>query len=189
MVYVFEVLVGGASPSFWLTIAVVLATAGLYLLSFSGGPVELMVGDAIVLVGAVFWALQIMAVSRFAKGDLLSLLFLQGAVTTAAAVAVAPFTGLLHLEGFATVLPSLAYLATVCTLLANALQLYGQRWVSSVEAAVIYLLEPVFAALFSYFLLGENFSLIQVAGAALILAAMAASSLAQTGPFDNRNRF
>lgn len=176
-VYVLEAFLGRAKPSGLLASAVGLALLGLYLMSFSGESFEVMLGDAIVLAGAVCWALQIMAVDRVARGDLVSLLFLECFFTALFASTIALLLGFPSLAALAIAAPPLAYLATVCTVGANALQLYGQRWVGSVEAAFIYLLEPVFAAIFSYLTLGEAFTPLQALGAAAIVSAMALSTL------------
>ena len=116
-----------------------------------------------------------------AVGSFATLLLMECGVTAAAACLLSALTGPPPLEKLAATLPYLLYLALVCTPLANALQLYGQRWVRSVDAALIYLLEPVFAALFSHIFLGEGMTLRQVVGALLILAAMAVSSLRHRG--------
>lgn len=177
MVFAIEVAVGRARPSAKLAASIALAVAGLYLMSFSGRPYEAMLGDAIVLAGAVFWALHIVALDRVARSDMYSLLLLQSAVTALGASLLAPATGRPSGGALLAALPPLIYLATLCTIGANTLQIYGQRRVPSVEAALIYLLEPVFAALFSSVALGEAMSPLQALGAALILAAMAISSL------------
>ena len=171
-VYAIEALLGRASPSWRLLLALALAVAGLYLMSFSGGSFEVMLGDAIVLAGAVCWALQYIAVDRAAQGDLPSLLFLESLFTALLAAALTPLARAPSREALLAAAPPLAYLALACTVGANALQLYGQRQVSSVEAAFIYLLEPVFAAAFSYLALGEVLSPSQAAGAAAIVVAM-----------------
>lgn len=174
-VYVLEVAFGRAKPSLRFIGALLLAVLGLYALSFSGGVYELMLGDLIVLAGSLFWALQIISVDRVAKGDLYSLLFL-GCLVNAVGASLLSFAfSTLNVGNLRGTLIPLAYLATVCTVGANALQLYGQRWVSSVEAAMLYLLEPVFATAFSYILLGEQLSPAQALGALAVLASMALS--------------
>jgi drug/metabolite transporter (DMT)-like permease len=177
IVFALEVALGREKPSARLAGAIALALTGLYLMSFSGGAYRAMLGDLIVLAGSFFWALQIIAVDRAARGDLYSLLFLESLFTALGASLVLPATRSPTIAEVAAALPPLAYLATVCTIGANALQLYGQRHVPSVEAALIYLLEPVFAAAFSHIALGEEMGLAQAVGAALILASMAVSSL------------
>ena len=177
IVFALEVALGREKPSARLVSAIALALAGLYMMSFSGSAYKAMLGDLIVLAGSFFWALQIIAVDRAASGDLYSLLFLESFFTALGASLVAPATRSLTATEVVAVLPPLVYLATVCTIGANALQLYGQRYVRSVVAALIYLLEPVFAAAFSCAALGEAVRADQAAGAALILASMTVSSL------------
>lgn len=175
-VYLIEVATGSEKPSPRLIAAVALSVAGLYLLAFRDAAV-LNLGDAVVLAGAVFWALQIIAVTRYSGLSLLHLLLLECAFTAVGAVFLLPLVSPPSTDALASVVPQLLYLSTLCTLLANALQLYGQRRVSSTQAAIIYLLEPVFAALFSHVLLGEYLAPKQAVGAAMIVAAMAASTV------------
>lgn len=174
-VYVLEVAFGRAKPSLCFIGALLLAVLGLHALSFSEGVYELMLGDLIVLAGSLFWALQIISVDRVAKGDLYSLLFLECLVNAVGASLLSFAFSTLNVGNLKDTIIPLAYLATVCTLGANALQLYGQRWVGSVEAAMLYLLEPVFATAFSYILLGEQLSPAQALGALAVLASMALS--------------
>lgn len=180
-VYVLETVLGKVKLSLRLTEALLLAVFGLYMLSFSEGVYELMLGDLIVLVGSLFWALQIISVDRVAKGDLYSLLFLECLVNALGASLLAFTLSSLSIEKLRNTLIPLAYLATVCTIGANALQLYGQRWVNSIDAAMVYLLEPVFAAAFSYVFLGEQLSPMQLLGASAILTSMAVSMARREG--------
>ncbi|NKB18821.1 MAG: DMT family transporter [Pseudanabaena sp. CRU_2_10] len=50
-------------------------------------------------------------------------------------------------------------------------QAIAQRWVTAHEAALIYTLEPVFAAVFSFWLLGEHLGVRGWIGASLVLTA------------------
>ncbi|MEM1508574.1 MAG: DMT family transporter [Thermofilaceae archaeon] len=180
-VYALETVLGKVKLSLRLTEALLLAVFGLYMLSFSEGIYELMLGDLIVLAGSLFWALQIISVDRVAKGDLYSLLFLECLVNALYASLLAFTLSALSVEKFSNTLIPLAYLATVCTIGANALQLYGQRWVNSIDAAMVYLLEPVFASVFSYIFLGEQLSPMQLLGASAILTSMAVSMTRHEG--------
>ena len=69
-------------------------------------------------------------------------------------------------------LPPLLYLALVTTFAAQWLQAVGQTVVSAADAAVLYALDPVYAAGFSFVLLGERLGLQGYTGAALVLAAV-----------------
>jgi drug/metabolite transporter (DMT)-like permease len=70
---------------------------------------------------------------------------------------------------------ALLYLGLVVTATPIWTQALAQRWVASYEAALLYTLEPVFAALFSLWLLGETLGLRGLLGAGLILMAMTLS--------------
>ncbi|MGM3307962.1 DMT family transporter [Anabaena sp. WFMT] len=67
------------------------------------------------------------------------------------------------------------YLGIVATALVIWLQTVAQRWIRSEEAALLYTLEPVFAAIFSFLLLGERLGLNGFIGAVFVLAAIALS--------------
>ncbi len=64
----------------------------------------------------------------------------------------------------------LIYMALLATLAATLLQTWAQRHTTPTKAAVIFTLEPVFAALFAYLMLGETLTLKTLGGGALILA-------------------
>ncbi len=177
LVYAIEVAMGGERFSIKLTLAVALSTVGLYLLSATENlPIGL--GDLIVLGGAVFWALQIIAVGKYTREmDLLFLLFYENIFTALGGILATPFTGFSSLNSLVETMLPLLYLAIFCTILANALQLYGQKLTSNTEAAIVYLMEPVFATLLSFILLGEALSPRQIIGAGAIICAMALSSI------------
>ncbi len=180
MVYAIEVLLGREKPSIRLSTAVLLSVAGLYLLSASD-TIHFNIGDLIVLAGAVFWALQVIAVGTYSRqASLIPLLFYEGFFTALGGLTLAVPTGIPAASSLMAAAYAIAYLAVFCTIVANTLQLYGQRFVKNVDAALIYLLEPVFAALFSHLILGEEMGLRRLAGAAAIVGAMAVSSTRQT---------
>lgn len=174
-VYVIEVLFGRERFTLRLTLAVFFASTGMYLLSLQDG-FTLNLGDLIVLGGSLFWALQIVSVGVYTRNhDLTYLLFYEILFTAFGGVLLLPLTPppqrILAETLFYTV-----YLSIACTVVANALQLYGQRIVPNVEAAFIYLMEPVFASILSYLILGETMGVKEVAGASLIIAAIGLSS-------------
>jgi drug/metabolite transporter (DMT)-like permease len=72
---------------------------------------------------------------------------------------------------------SITYLAVVCSALTTWLQTIGQRNVPAPQAAIIFMLEPVFAAIFAYLYLQERMGWRGVAGSGLILAATLMSQL------------
>eukprot|EP00316_Scyphosphaera_apsteinii_P015689 CAMPEP_0119299790 /NCGR_PEP_ID=MMETSP1333-20130426/1826_1 /TAXON_ID=418940 /ORGANISM="Scyphosphaera apsteinii, Strain RCC1455" /LENGTH=399 /DNA_ID=CAMNT_0007301341 /DNA_START=129 /DNA_END=1328 /DNA_ORIENTATION=- len=74
-------------------------------------------------------------------------------------------------------LSSLIYLAVVVTSIANWLQAFGQKHVSAANAAVIFALDPVYGAAFSWLLRGEQLGTQGLTGAAVILAGVLLSRL------------
>ena len=79
----------------------------------------------------------------------------------------------------------IAYLALVTTAVAQWLQAYGQSRVSAQDAALIYALDPVYAAGFSYVLLGERLGPQGFAGVLVVLLAVAISRHSDFGDADS----
>ena len=72
---------------------------------------------------------------------------------------------------------AIGYLALFATALVAVLQTYAQRRVPAYLAALIFVLEPVFAALFAFLLLGERLGWQGWLGGALVVAAMLVAEL------------
>ena len=64
------------------------------------------------------------------------------------------------------------YLAAIATALVAVMQTYAQRVVPAQTAALIFVLEPVFAAIFAFVLLGERLGLAGWIGGGLVVGAM-----------------
>jgi len=79
------------------------------------------------------------------------------------------------------------YLGIISTALCNYLQTLGQRVISAPRAAVIYSLDPVYGAFFSWLLLGETIGSRGFAGGVLILLGVFFSSKASV-PFTSNDQ-
>jgi len=90
-----------------------------------------------------------------------------GAGVAAAAVAAAPVTLLL----------AVAYLGALPTALCGYLQAYGQKTIPAERAAFVYALDPAWAALWAFFILGEALTPAGVLGAVLVVGAAAVGGL------------
>ncbi len=168
-VHVYVALVTGSYPP-RLAASLAAALAGVYLLSGPlGGGFNL--GDALVLAGSFMWAAQVILVDKYSRGDPLQFTFAQISVSMAFIVPDY-LDGGIEAPGART-LAMLAYLALLPGVAAFALQVWGQRHVGPETAAIIYQLEPFFAAGFSRVLLGEALTARQWLGALLIAAAVA----------------
>jgi len=75
----------------------------------------------------------------------------------------------------------LVYLSGVTTALANYIQTRAQKNVSAERASVIYAMDPVYGAMFSFWLLGERLTNFGMAGAGLITIAAATNALLDLG--------
>ena len=151
-----------------LAISLLLALTGLYLLTAPTGGLN--IGDLLVLTSSFFWAAQIVLVDKYSRADAGVFAFFE------ILPSLAFFLPDLVLGGWRTIGPRalavLAYLGFFCGDLAFALQVLGQRYLSPAVSAVVLLLEPVFASMLAFAILGEVMQLVQAVGAALILAAM-----------------
>lgn len=161
----------------WLSIAaVVLAGVGAFLLS-TGGRFEVRIGDALEIVGALFWTLHVIVLGKFAS-RFESMSFSVGQLVVC---------GLLNLSlGFfiekpmvldGSLVGAIAYTAFFSLGLCYTLQIWAQRHTPPADAALILSLESVFAVLSGWLILNERLAPIQIAGALLIFVAVVLSQL------------
>ena len=162
----------GQRPAGRLVLGIALAMAGSALLSLRAG-LGIGGGEAWTLAGAVLFALQVVAVARFAvRADPMSLVCVQS--FTAAAILM-PFAGSPHAALGLFVGADrwrFGYLVLAGSTLAPLLQVFAQRTLSAGRVGLLFALEPVFALLFALSLGGEHFDLRWWFGAGLILAAV-----------------
>lgn len=154
----------------WLWLALPLAVGGLALLSWEGG--ALVVGDAWALACAVTYAGFILALERAAsRHPALRFTLAQLLAVTLLAWVWALLAEPGHLWPPAAAWGPLLYLGVAATAVTTLLQTVGQRRVSAAEASLIYALEPVAAALFSFLLIGERIGLRGALGGLLVVVA------------------
>lgn len=149
--------------------SLLIAVTGIYLLTMPSGGIG--IGELLVLMGAFFWAAQVIIVDRYSESNPLIFTFYE-IMPTLLFVPLGLSRQNLSLDVVGIVLPPIIYLGLVSTNLGFILQVYGQRWLGPFEASLIMLFEPVFAAVFSALLLNESFSITWIIGAGLILAGM-----------------
>nr|BAL58421.1 permease, DMT superfamily [Candidatus Acetothermum autotrophicum] len=154
----------------WL--AAILALIGLGLMTLN--PTEgLVIGDFWVLGTALAYALYIVYLGEIAahhKPIVLTALQIIVVALLSWGWAVPELRVLKNLSS--SDIFALLYLAIFATALVLWLQALAQRVVPAYAAALIFALEPVFAAIFAYFLLGETLSLQGWLGGALVVLAM-----------------
>lgn len=160
----------------------VLAVAGLGLINdFSN--LEASLGNALVLLGAIFWALHVQLVDKLRQSyDTLELAFTQYAVTAALSlVATLVWNGIkapAYLISEALLLNigkaagPILYGGIFSVGIAFSLQAYAQKRVAPARAAIILCSEAVFALFGGWLLLGETVLLPMLIGSALVGLAM-----------------
>lgn len=162
-------------PSKSIYAAVVLCLIGIYVLNMKPGEIIAMnLGNALTLVGAVGWALQVTYTSMVGDKMPPSLLsFLTFGTLGGCGFAYCLFTGALgtttadQLYGSAW---AIVLAAIFPTILANLVQVFAQPKVDTNKATVIYTLEAVFATIFSIILGLESLTMSVIAGGGIITA-------------------
>jgi drug/metabolite transporter (DMT)-like permease len=163
---------------------VALATAGLTLLSgvHAGSPG----GDLLVLAGAAVYALQIVLMERYApRFDALGFTAVEMAAACVALGGVAVALGEVSIPRGWTVWGALLVTGIFASALAFLAQTWAQQRTSATRTALVFAAEPVFAAVFGYWLAGDRLGALGWAGCAVIMAGIvlaepaAASSLAR----------
>ena len=159
-------------------LAAIVALAGLALMTLRDGVASVNTGDIWVLGTAVSYALYILYLGEVARKLTVASLVMMQHIPMAllAWLWALPEVHLLPTVPLSTYL-AIGYLALVATALVGILQTYAQRVVPAHLAALIFVLEPVFAALFAYLLIGERLGVWGLAGAGLMLVAMVIAEL------------
>jgi drug/metabolite transporter (DMT)-like permease len=178
------------SPGISNVAGVLLASAGFFLLSWPehGGSINR--GDMMVFLCAVCFAFYIVENGeRTSRHDVLLFSAWQMLVVTiviggmsfflrhaGASLAIAPFErrGFLWDHDFVI---ALAYMATFATIGTFVTQIWAQRRMSATHAAIIFALEPVWAAIFAAILLAERLRPRDIAGGTLVLAGIVVSEI------------
>ncbi|MEO1522092.1 MAG: DMT family transporter [Cyanobacteria bacterium J06633_2] len=169
LVPVLGVLLGRQIPR-QVLLAAGLAVIGVSAMSWDGSGIG--IGDVFTFVSAVGIATYVILLEAIApRHPSLSLAAVQiwTMLALGTAWALPNLTDQWSMVG--DHLPALIYLGIVVTIGPLWGQAIGQRSVPAHEAALIYTLEPVFATLFSFWLLGEKLGLNGAIGAACILTA------------------
>lgn len=178
LVPVVSFVVHRSLPRAYVMGGVALAGIGMYLLTLPDAAGEgLNRGDILTLGCAVLFAGQIVAAGHFSRSAVpVRLLAVEMVTAAGLSFLLAPVIETPRLTVSGTFLAALLFL-TFSGLWTFYMQLRAQQVLSATHTALLFMLEPVFAALTSFIVLGERLSAIQWAGAALILVAMALPSL------------
>jgi drug/metabolite transporter (DMT)-like permease len=164
-------LIWREKPHWMSIVAVVLAGVGAFLLS-TGGRFEVKPGDALELIGALFWTFHVIVVGKYAsRFESMSFsagqLIVCGLLNLVLGMFVEPmmrFSGQLMF--------AIAYTAIFSLGLCYTLQVWAQRHSPPADAALILSLESVFAVLAGWLFLNETLVSVQILGCVLIFIAV-----------------
>ncbi|HVV57154.1 MAG TPA: DMT family transporter [Gaiellaceae bacterium] len=151
---------------------VLLATAGLGLLSgvHAGGAA----GDLLVLGGAAVYALQIVLLERYApRYDPFAFTLVEMAVAFAGVAVVAVAAGEVAWPHGWTVWGALLVTGVLASALAFLAQTWAQQRTSATRTALVFALEPVWAALFGATIAGDRLGAWGWLGCAVIMGGIA----------------
>lgn len=165
-------------------LAVVLCLAGLYALNLGPKGLSINLGNAITLICAVAWSLQVPLMSyagRHANTETLALIPLAVAGVLSAAAGVARHEFVFTGEALNKLFWPVALSVIFPTIFSGTAQAYVQKRVSPTRAAIFYTTESVFACLISVLLGMEALSKQLLLGGGLIVIGVLLSELPLKG--------
>lgn len=162
----------GKKANLWVWIGVALAVIGVWFLSVN---LEMTIqrGGVLLIIGAFFWALQILALDYFTtKLDALELAFGQFLTAAVLGSVVSLLAESRPLVSDPSAWGPLVYSGVVAVGIGFTLQVFGQSKVDPALASLILSLEAVFALLGGMIFLGERLSGREWLGSTVMLAAV-----------------
>jgi len=164
----------------WMVlIALAIAGVGIYFLTSpdAGG---LNRGDLWTMITAVVFGGHIVAVTELSRHyEARRLVWLQIAGTTVGVSIATLLLEPVRIAWSAGLIAALVFTGVIATAVALVWQMRAQRHMSSARASLLLCLEPVVAAVTSWFYWGEELSLTQALGAALIFVGMVLAVLGE----------
>ncbi len=179
--YIFIVpLIGlcfGKKVSRLLWFCVAAAIFGMYLLCFRGGG-GLNKGDVVIFLCAIGFSFHILVIDYFApKTDCVRMACIQFGTAGVLSLLIASFTEHITWSGITDACIPLLYAGVLSSGVAYTLQIVAQKYVHPVIASLLMSLESVFAALGGWIILGERLNGRELAGCAIIFAAVIIAQL------------
>ena len=170
--------------SIWPSIA--LCIVGVYLLTdFSDA--KIMLGDALVILCSIFWALHIIFAGKFMQIFNIPVFYatLQAAFVFSLSIFFAFIFEEVILSKILLELSSILYAGVLSGGIAFTLQMYAQKNIEETPAAIIYSLEGVFAAIAGWIILDQFLKFNNIIGCFLILFAVILSQILPTSKINN----
>ena len=153
--------------------AVLLSMTGSYLLSGTSS-IDAQFGDLLIIIGAFFWAGHILLIQHVLEkvSAPFQLSVYQSIITALLAGMIMVPVERPQMADFLPMWPQLVFAGVMAVGIGYTLQLVAQRHTPAVAAAVILSLESVFAAIFGWWLLSEQLTILAIVGCLLIFIAV-----------------
>lgn len=189
---ILQLIIEKRRPRWFNLLSILLVLFGLIMLSSGGDNVlgffkqlgsDFNTGDLLTLICALLFAFQVVYVDVFTKKyDYLPMVFVQLLITGAGGFILSLIFSATSLEPIRFSLTgnlvfAVLYTSIFASILATVIQLKFQKIVSPTKAGIIYSVEPIFAAVFAYFLLNEKISNFGLVGCALIFLGLIISEI------------
>ncbi len=175
---IFESVLFKKPTSRYMATGVVLASAGLYFLCNDGLTWSFNKGDLLAFLCAIGATLHIIFTGRYApRGDVFWMTAVQIGTVGVLSLVIAAFQGQNVFVYKNEIRSALIICVLFATVFAFLLQTSMQRFTSPAQAALIFCLEPVFAAVYAYIAINEALGWVGFFGAVLILAGMIVSEV------------
>lgn len=195
MVPIFQMIIEKKTPTRGSIIGTILVFIGILFLSSGGTSITSFLselgstfnlGDTLTLICAVFFAMQVVYMDIYSpKNDFWMLFIIQLIVVsllgliTSVIFHVTDFEKI-HLSLTDNLWTGILYTSLLATCINFGLQTKYQKVVTPTKAGIIYSFEPIFAALFAFFLLNEKISNFGLVGSALIFSGLIISEVFDT---------
>jgi drug/metabolite transporter (DMT)-like permease len=162
---------------------VLVATAGMALMTLEGGFGAVNRGDLLTLGCAACYAAHILVLGHYSRDSSFELVSMAQIVMSALlAWSLYRWLETPYIRWTPSVWVAIAITGLLATAAAFTLQAWAQRYTSPTRTGLIFMLEPVFAWITSYLLVREGLSLRAAAGALLILAGILLVEIKSPGP-------
>ena len=168
---------------FWPKIGVIVAFIGLYI--FTNPDLEnLNTGDILTLISTGFWAVYITLMDLYTKNYNSQKQTMQLVAIQFLFALPLPLIGFfiferpsLEISFSSDLLLSLSFNAVLASFVFTIIHTTYQRYTTPVKAALIFSLEPIFAAIFAAFFLSELLSSLELLGATILMFGVLISEL------------
>lgn len=189
---ILQLIIERRKPKWFNLVSVILVLIGLVMLSSGGDNIldffkqlgsDFNLGDLLTLICAILFAFQVVYVDVFTKKyDYLPMVFVQLLITGLGGFILSFIFSVTYLEPIkfsltGNLIYAVLYTSIFASILATVIQLKFQKIVSPTKAGIIYSVEPIFAAVFAYFLLSEKISNFGLVGCILIFLGLILSEV------------